>query len=115
MTHQIRQKIKTVQFICLLLSFAFMVTSCSTKELTSESYRFGKETGTKWRDLTSEIEALSSWAGEGSGESLEIPKVEKESACNAMWLIFGLPKFGLKDMAENRENFVEGCSTTIGS
>ena len=115
MAYQTSQKNRTFQFISLLLSCALIVSSCSTKELTSESYRFGKETGTKWRDLTSEIEALSSWAGEGSGESLEIPKVEKESACNAMWLIFGLPKFGLKDMAENRENFVEGCSTTIGS
>ena len=115
MAYQTSQKNRTFQFISLLLSCALIVSSCSTKELTSEAYRFGKETGTKWRELTSEIEALSSWAGEESGESLEIPEVEKESACKAMWLIIGWPKFGLKDMAENRENFVEGCLTTIGS
>ena len=115
MAYQTSQKNRTFQFISLLLSCALIVSSCSTKELTSEAYRFGTETGTKWRELASEIEALSSWAGEESGESLEIPEVEKESACKAMWLIIGWPKFGLKDMAENRENFVEGCLTTIGS
>ena len=115
MAYQTSQKNRTFRFISLLLSCALSVSSCSTKELTSEAYRFGKETGTKWRELASEIEALSSWAGEESGESLKIPEVEKESACKAMWLIIGWPKFGLKDMAENRENFVEGCLTTIGS
>jgi len=114
-TYQIRQMNGTGRFIPLLLSCVLINSSCSTKELTSEAYRFGKETGTKWRELTSEIEALSSWVGEESGGSLEIPEVEKESACKAMWLIIGWPKFGLKDMTENRENFVEGCLTTIGS
>jgi len=99
----------------IFLVLALLLSSCSTRELTSESYRFGKETGTNWRELTSEIEAISAWAGEATGESLEIPEVEKESACKAMWLIIGWPKFGLKDMAENRENFVDGCITTIGS
>ena len=91
MAYQTSQKNRTFQFISLLLSCALIVSSCSTKELTSEAYRFGKETGTKWRELASEIEALSSWAGEESGESLEIPEVEKESACKAMWLILGWP------------------------
>lgn len=101
--------------ICLFVVIALLLSSCSTKELTSESYRFGKETGTNWRELTSEIEAITSWVDAQSGESLEIPDVEKESACKAMWLIIGWPKFGLKDMAKNRENFVDGCITTIGS
>ena len=101
--------------LALFVVIALLLSSCSSKEFTSESYRFGKEIGSSWRELTGEIEALSSWAGAESGESLEIPQVEKESACKAMWLIIGWPKFGLKDMAKNRGNFVDGCITTIGS
>ena len=99
----------------IFLVLALLLSSCSTRELTSESYKFGKETGTNWRELTSEIDVISSWVGAESGETIEIPEVEKEIACKAMWLIIGWPKFGLKDMAENRENFVDGCITTIGS
>lgn len=109
------KKFSKSSILCLFVVIALLLSSCSTKELTSESYRFGKETGTNWRELTSEIEALTSWVDAQSEESLEIPDVEKESACKAMWLIIGWPKFGLKDMAENRENFVDGCITTIGS
>lgn len=109
------KKFSKSSIVCLSVVIALLLSSCSTKELTSESYRFGKETGTNWRELTSEIEAITSWVDAQSGESLEIPDVEKESACKAMWLIIGWPKFGLKDMAENRENFVDGCITTIGS
>lgn len=109
------KKFSKSSIVCLFVVIALLLSSCSTKELTSESYRFGKETGTNWRELTSEIEEITSWVDAQSGESLEIPDVEKESACKAMWLIIGWPKFGLKDMAENRENFVDGCITTIGS
>lgn len=99
----------------VFLVVALLLSSCSMRELTSESYKFGKETGTNWRELTSEIDVLTSWVGAESGESIEIPEVEKETACKAMWLVIGWPKFGLKDMAENRENFVDGCISTIGS
>lgn len=101
--------------LILISIFTLLLSSCSTKGLTSEAYRFGKETGSKWRELTSEVEALSTWASDSTGEEVEIPEVEKESACKAMWILIGWPKFGLKNMAENRENFVEGCVTTIGS
>lgn len=101
--------------ILVLLISSFLLPSCSTKELTSEAFRFGKETGAKWRDLSNEIEAISSWANEESEGSLEIPEAERESACKAMWLIIGWPKFGLENMSENRKNFVEGCLKTIGS
>lgn len=106
---------QSIKVITLTAVLSFLLASCSAKELTSEAYRFGKETGSKWRELSTEVEALSSWVSESSGESLEIPEVEKESACKAMWILIGWPKFGLKDMSENRENFVEGCLTTIGS
>ena len=106
---------QSIRWVILAIAFSFLFTSCSAKELTSESYRFGKETGQKWRELSSEIEAISSWATESTGESVEIPEVEKESACQAMWILIGWPKFGLENMKENRENFVEGCVSTIGS
>jgi len=109
------KKSSKTSMVLIFVVIAFLLSSCSTRELTSESYRFGKETGANWQELSSEVEAISSWVGEASGDSLEIPEVEKESACQAMWLIIGWPKFGLKDMAENRENFVDGCITTIGS
>ena len=99
----------------VLAALSLSLSACSTKSLTSEAYRFGKETGSNWRELSAEIEALSNWANEESGQSLEIPDVEKESACKAMWILIGWPKFGLKNMSENRSDFVEGCVTTIGS
>jgi hypothetical protein len=101
--------------ILILFIVTLLLPSCSTKELTSEAYRFGKETGLNWRDLSNEIEAISSWANQGTEDSFEIPEAERESACKAMWLIIGWPKFGLENMSENRKNFVEGCLKTIGS
>ena len=106
---------RAVKISSLVIAICLTLSSCSAKQLTSEAYRFGKETGTNWRELSAEIEALSNWANEESGQSLEIPDVEKESACKAMWILIGWPKFGLKNMSENRSDFVEGCVTTIGS
>ena len=101
--------------IPILFASALVLSSCSAKQLTSEAYRFGEQTGTKWRELSAEVEALSTWASEEGGQAVEIPEVEKESACNAMWILIGWPKFGLKNMSENRADFVEGCISTIGS
>jgi hypothetical protein len=106
---------KDFVLIPILLLSSLVLSSCSAKQLTSEAYRFGKDTGTKWRELSSEVEALSTWAGEESDQAIEIPEVEKESACKAMWILIGWPKFGLKNMSENRTDFVDGCLTTIGS
>lgn len=101
--------------IAISLASSIAVTSCSSRDLTSEAYRFGKETGTNWRELTAEVEALSAWASEESGQAVEIPEVEKKSACKAMWLLVGWPKFGFQNMSENRTDFVDGCLKTIGS
>ena len=108
--------LKKISFVTsILLMSSIALTSCSSRDLTSEAYRFGKETGTKWRELTAEVDALSQWANEESGQVVEIPEVEKESACKAMWLLVGWPKFGFKNISENRTDFVDGCLTTIGS
>jgi hypothetical protein len=114
MRKAVNVKRATLPILVFLIS-SLLLSSCSAKELTSEAYRFGKETGEKWRDLSSEIESLSSWANEESDGSIEIPAIERESACKAMWLIIGWPEFGLKNMSENRKDFVEGCLKTIGS
>ncbi len=97
------------------ISILFLLTSCDPKELTSEAYALGKQSGEDWRNLVSEVEVLSQWAGESSGETIEIPNVEKKSACRAMWILIGWPQFGLDNSAQNRKEFVEGCMTTIGS
>lgn len=98
----------------VFLFVALLLTACDTRELTSDAYSLGKETGTTWRELSTEIEVISSWATE-AGETVDIPKVEKEKACQAMWLIVGWPQFGLENMAKNRTDFIDGCMTTIGS
>lgn len=98
----------------VLLIFVLLLTACDTRQLTSDAYSLGKETGTTWRELSTEIEVISSWATE-AGETVEIPEVEKEKACQAMWLIVGWPQFGLENMAKNRTDFIDGCMTTIGS
>jgi hypothetical protein len=90
------------------------VSACDTRELTSDAFALGKETGTTWRELSTEIEIISSWATD-VGETVDIPKVEKEKACQGMWLLVGWPTFGLENMSKNRTDFIDGCMTTIGS
>lgn len=105
-------------WLCLSLTLAVITVfsaGCESRELTSEAFKFGKETGSKWRDLANEFEVFSTWIQDETGEKTEIPDVEKTSACRALWIAIGWPKFGLKNMAENRNDFVDGCLTTIGS
>jgi hypothetical protein len=98
----------------LLAVFVFLLSACDTREFTSDAFSLGKETGTTWRELSAEIEVISSWATD-VGETVDIPKVEKEKACQGMWLLVGWPTFGLENMSENRTDFIDGCMTTIGS
>jgi len=107
-------KLKKGNWKFLILASVLFLTACDTREFTSDAYSLGKETGTTWRELSTEVEVISSWATE-AGETLDIPAVEKEKACQAMWLIVGLPQFGLENMAKNRTDFIDGCMTTIGS
>lgn len=97
----------------LLLIFA--ITSCDARTFTSDAYALGQETGRDWRELTAEIQEISSWATEETGEVVEIPEVEKKPACRAMWILVGWPQFGLENSAANRKDFIDGCLTTIGS
>ena len=93
----------------------FLVSGCNPTKITSPAYQFGKETGKKWRELSAEVKVISDWVSENSSGTAEIPEVDKLSACRTMWIVVGLPKFGLKNMAKNREDFVAGCTETIGS
>lgn len=106
---------RNIGLIVLFLSISILTTSCGPRELTSEAYKFGKDTGAKWRDLADEFEVFSTWIQDETGEEVSVPDVEKKSACRAMWIAIGWPKFGLKDMSENRTDFVDGCLTTIGN
>lgn len=106
------------KWLCLSLILSVITafsTGCESRELTSEAFKFGKETGSKWRDLANEFEVFSTWIQDETGEKTEIPDVEKTSACRALWIAIGWPKFGLKNMAENRQDFVDGCLKTIGN
>jgi len=107
-------KLKRGNWKFLILASVLFLTACDTREFTSDAYSLGKETGTTWRELSTEVEVISSWATE-AGETVDIPAVEKEKACQAMWLIVGWPQFGLENMAKNRTDFIDGCMTTIGS
>ena len=107
-------KKRKVGAISLFLAISFLVSSCGPRELTSEAYKFGKETGSKWRDLANEFEVFATWFEVETGEEVSIPDVEKKAACRAMWIAIGWQKFGLKNMSENRTDFVDGCLTTIG-
>jgi len=90
------------------------LTACNSTKNSSPAFEFGEATGKKWRELSDEVNVISEWVSQNTSASDEIPEVDKLSACRAMWIIVGLPQFGLKDMAKNREDFIEGCSTTVG-
>lgn len=106
---------RNIGLTILFLVTSTLASSCGPRELTSEAYKFGKDTGAKWRDLADEFEVFSTWIQGETGEEVSIPDVEKKSACRAMWIAIGWPKFGLKDMSENRTDFIDGCLTTIGN
>lgn len=106
---------KLPRIFTFFLVSSLLLSSCSTRDITSESYRLGKETGSGWRELTTEIEALSEWANQSTGEKFEIPQSDKKDVCQLMWLLVGWPQFGLKNMSENRADFVDGCMVTVGS
>jgi hypothetical protein len=113
-TNRVFPRIVDLRLISILLIVTMFSAGCESREFTSEAFKFGEETGSKWRDLANEFEVFSTWIEEGTGENTEIPEVEKTSACRAMWIAIGWPKFGLKNMDENRTDFVDGCLSTIG-
>lgn len=99
----------------LLLPLTLMLSACDVQGLSSDAYILGKETGATWRDLSDEIEVISSWVDEESGDLNAISETDKLQACRGMWLLVGWPTFGLEDMSDNRQDFIDGCLTSIGS
>ena len=101
--------------VSLFASLLVGASACDIRTFTSDAYSLGQETGKDWRELAIEIQEISNWTTEETGEAIDIPEVEKKPACRAMWLLIGWPTFGLENSAENRKDFIEGCMTTIGS
>ncbi len=99
----------------LVFSLTLMLSACDVPGLSSDAYKLGKETGATWRDLSGEIEVISSWVEEESSELNAISETDKLQACRGMWLLVGWPTFGLEDMSDNRKDFIDGCLTSIGS
>jgi len=52
----------------LILPLTLMLSACDVQGLSSDAYILGKETGATWRDLSDEIEVISSWVDEESGD-----------------------------------------------
>ena len=99
----------------ILLLALFTSTACDPLKVTSQAYQLGRETGAGWRDLSKEINEISSWATEPGESPIKITEVDKLGACRAMWLLVGWPQFGLEKMSKNRTDFIDGCMTTIGN
>lgn len=111
-------RVQSIKRGCLafsLFSLLLFSTACNPLRMTSPAYELGKETGSSWRDLSNEIQEISSWVETTGEDPLQITQVEKLDACRAMWLIVGWPQFGLENMSENRSDFIDGCIMTIGN
>ena len=108
--------ISLVKFISGLLVLVVSVSGCSlVKQATSEAYNLGYQTGegfTQLEDLGTLIDSYVPSEGDGSMGSITEEGVR--GYCDAIWVITGLTA-GIMNSAENKEQFVNGCSDGYNS
>ena len=99
-----------------LLVLVVSLSGCSTiKQATSEAYNLGYQTGqefTQLEDLGTLIDSYVPSDGDGSIGSITEEGVR--GYCDAIWVITGLTA-GIMNSAENKEQFVNGCSDGYNS
>jgi hypothetical protein len=108
--------ISSAKFISGLLVLVVSLSGCSTiKQATSEAYNLGYQTGqefTQLEDLGTLIDSYVPSDGDGSIGSIAEEGVR--GYCDAIWVITGLTA-GIMNSAENKQQFVNGCSDGYNS
>ena len=105
-----------VKVISVLLMAVVSLSGCSMiQKATSEAYNLGYETGegfTQLEDLGTLIESYMPEDGDAPLGSITEEGVR--GYCDAIWVITGLTA-GIMNTAENKEQFVNGCSDGYNS
>jgi len=108
--------ISLAKFSSGLLVVVVSVSGCSlVKQATSEAYNLGYQTGegfTQLEDLGTLIESYIPEDGDAPLGSITDEGVR--GYCDAIWVITGLSE-GIMNSAENKEQFVNGCSDGYNS
>ena len=104
------------KFISGLLVLAISLSGCSTiKQATSEAYNLGYQTGQEFTQLEDLGTLIDSYVpSEGDGSMGSITEEGVRGYCDAIWVITGLTA-GIMNSAENKEQFVNGCSDGYNS
>ena len=99
-----------------LLVLAVSLSGCSTiKQATSEAYNLGYQTGQEFTQLEDLGTLIDSYVpSEGDGSMGSITEEGVRGYCDAIWVITGLTA-GIMNSAENKEQFVNGCSDGYNS
>jgi hypothetical protein len=108
--------ISLVKFISGLLVVVISVSGCSlVKQATSEAYNLGYQTGEGFTQLEDLGTLIQSYMPEDSDAPLgSITDEGVRAYCDSIWVITGLSA-GIMNSAENKEQFVNGCSDGYNS
>ena len=108
--------IALAKFISGLLVLVVSLSGCSTiKQATSEAYSLGYQTGEGFTQLEDLGTLINSYMPEDSDAPLgSITDEGVRAYCDAIWVITGLSA-GIMNSAENKEQFVNGCSDGYNS
>lgn len=101
----------------LILIASLSVTSCSVIGGKSEAYKLGVETGQGYTSLKDTADLIDSYIpDEGDPETsvdLNISEEDLKTYCSGLWIITGITN-GIKNSAENKEDYVAGCLNGAG-
>jgi hypothetical protein len=108
--------IALAKFISGLLVLVVSLSGCSTiKQATSEAYSLGYQTGEGFTQLEDLGTLIQSYMPEDGDAPLgSITEEGVRGYCDAIWVITGLSA-GIMNSAENKEQFVNGCSDGYNS
>jgi hypothetical protein len=108
--------ISFAKFISGLLVVVISVSGCSlVKQATSEAYSLGYQTGEGFTQLEDLGTLINSYMPEDGDAPLgSITEEGVRGYCDAIWVITGLTA-GIMNSAENKEQFVNGCSDGYNS
>ena len=111
-----KRLIALAKFISGLLVLVVSLSACSTiKQATSEAYSLGYQTGEGFTQLEDLGTLINSYMPEDSDAPLgSITDEGVRAYCDAIWVITGLSA-GIMNSAENKEQFVNGCSDGYNS
>lgn len=94
-----------------LLVLAISLSGCSTiKQATSEAYNLGYQTGQEFTQLEDFGSLLESYVPEVDDNPLSsFSEKSVRDYCDGIWMIAGF-NAGIVNSAENKEEFINGCS-----